>query len=45
MNVVNGISWFVSRYTVGFFHGVYKNVDNTTYSMHRRDLAVKSLLQ
>ena len=27
--------------TVGFFHVVYKNVDNTTYSMHRRNLAGK----
>ena len=31
--------------TVGFFHVVYKTLDNTTYSMHRRDLAGKSLLQ
>ena len=27
--------------TVAFFHVVYKNVDNTAYSMHRRDLAGK----
>ena len=30
--------------TVDFFHVVYKNVDNTTYSMHRRDLAVKKFI-
>ena len=30
---------------IDFFHVVYKNVENTTYSMHKRDHAGKSLIQ
>ena len=35
------LSIYITTLTVGFFHVAYKNVDNTTYSMHRRDLAGK----